>query len=183
MKFALLGVCVLLLAGLGVGGWLLLAPDEPVPPREVVIVDRTVTPPKARCASCGDARHPTPELLEAEFHKLMAQYAADNLTDSEALDSLCFYGVQTRDMLAVHGTGPLDDDRAAFLRREVTRTHAYLSVRVIDDAGVERVTMMRKRVPFDIRCHHEVDGVNDVTPPSISGTLKRVGLYHIWARF
>ena len=60
--------------------------------------------------------------------------------------------------------------------------HAFLSVRVTDENGVVRISMLRKRVAFDQRAHHEL--MKWLTlPPEISGTVKRVGLYHIWARF
>lgn len=173
-------------AGVLFGGWWLSRPTSPPEPEtasECKIVPPPLPKKKPSCASCGDARHPTPPLALEEYDRLLVQYSREPIDASDALDALCFYGVQARAMIETHGTGGLDPERAAFLRRETSRTHAYLSVRVIDEHGVLRVSMMRKKVAFDQRSHHAVDEVVDVEPPEISGTVKRVGLYHIWARF
>jgi len=185
MKHLIGAIAALLIFGVGFSAWW-ITQEAPKPPDDrpaVLILDPTAGRQKPSCASCGDARHPTPPLLKADYDRLLAQYALEPIQESAALDALCYYGIQTRDMLAQFGTGTLDKEREEFLRREVRRTHAFLSVRVIDEHGVVRVSMMRKRVQFDRRSHHEVDEVVDVVPPEISGTVKRVGLYHIWARF
>lgn len=186
MKLLIIAATAVFSLGAGAGAWWLAQPDtaEPPPePKACIIINPASGRDKPSCASCGDARHPTAPLFLAEYEKLIASYAQDPVNDSEALDSLCYYGVQTRDLIREHGVGELDAEHAEFLRREVSRTHAFLSVRVTDENDVVRISMMRKRVAFDQRDHHEVDEVVDVLPPEISGTVKRVGLYHIWARF
>ena len=185
MRIAIFAVAVLLAAGIAAGSWILASSVEepPTPKRTALIVDNTVGPEKPRCSSCGDARHPTPPLLKEDFETLLARYAVDTIDDSAALDTLCYYGVQTRDMLAEHGAGALDKDHEAFLLRELSRTYVYLSVRVTDDEGIVRVSFDHHKVNIDERNHHAVDAVNNVIPPEISGTVKRVGLYHIWSRF
>ncbi|MCA8919637.1 MAG: hypothetical protein KDB32_11205 [Planctomycetes bacterium] len=185
MKILIPMAIVLFSIAAGGSAWWLAQPavETPEPPKECIIIDPASGKDKPRCASCGDARHPTAPLLLGEYETLIAQYANDPVDDSEALDSLCYYGVQTRDMLRDHGVGDLDAEHAEFFKREISRTHAFLSVRVTDENGVVRISMLRKRVAFDQRAHHEVDEVVDVLPPEISGTVKRVGLYHIWARF
>ncbi|MCB9895700.1 MAG: hypothetical protein H6839_14740 [Planctomycetes bacterium] len=187
MRIAIFAFAAVLAAGVAAGSWFLAAraeePVTPTPKHAALIVDNTVGPEKPRCSSCGDARHPTPPLLKTEFDQLIAQYATDPIDDSASLDTLCYYGVQTRDMLKEFGAGALDEDHAAFLRRELSRTYVYLSVRITDDDGVVRVSFDHRKVNIDERNHHAVDAVNNVIPPEISGTMKRVGLYHIWSRF
>ena len=187
MRLAISTLAILLAAGIAAASWFShFHPHEPTPPapkHTAVIIDNTVKPTKPSCSSCGDARHPTPPLLKEEYLSLIARYALEPVHDSAALDSLCFYGVQTRDMLNLYGADGLDNERAALLSAEVSRTHAYLSVRVIDTNGVVRVNLARQKVQIDERNHYAVTDVHNVIPPEVSGTIKRVGLHHIWARF
>ncbi|MBZ0135276.1 MAG: hypothetical protein K8I27_02745 [Planctomycetes bacterium] len=183
MKLLIAGVVCLVAAVAGTSAWWLTNAEPAPQPQACVIIDPTMGRAKPTCSSCGDARHPTPPLLLEDYKQLLKQYGLEPMTESAALDSLCYYGVQTRDMVKQHGVFGLDAEREAFLREEITRTHAFLSVRVIDENGVVRVSMMRKKAAFDQRSHHEIDSAVGVIPPEISGTLKRVGLYHIWARF
>jgi len=48
---------------------------------------------------------------------------------------------------------------------------------------VVRVNLARQKVQIDERNHYAVTDVHNVIPPEVSGTIKRVGLHHIWARF
>ncbi len=135
------------------------------------------------CASgCAASRHPTPELSPEKFRELMARFALDPLDESsEALESLLFHGRQTDAFLRQLGPAPLDDARADFLRCELRRDHAWWSFRVIDEHGIVRSEMKRTRVPLDRR--HVFDMEHEDLPPLItSGTVKRVGLHHLWTR-
>jgi hypothetical protein len=113
----------------------------------------------------------------------MRSYAAEPETGGPALDSLCYYGPQVNFMLDAIGASGVDDARVTRLRRELARDHVYFSVRVIDERGHERLTLKRSYTPFDANVHHRLTQINDCPPCEISGTLKRVGLHHIWARF
>ena len=135
------------------------------------------------CASgCAASRHPTEELTQENFDKLLARYAVEPLSeDSPALESLLYFGRQTRAFLESDGFGPLDADRSQFLWRELSRTHAKVRMRLVDEYGEIRSWLASTEVPFDRR--HVFDMETERVQPLItSGTVKRVGLYHIWAR-
>ena len=135
------------------------------------------------CASgCAASRHPTPQLDTPDFHKLMAAYRFEPMdASSTALESLLFYGRQTQQLLDQHGDRPLDASRAKFLRRELRRTHAMIAFRIVDQRGRIRTQMPPTRVPLDRR--HVFDMENTDLPPLVtSGTVKRVGLHHLWTR-
>ncbi len=113
----------------------------------------------------------------------MRSFAAEPYGGGSALDSLCYYGPQALFMLDAVGACDVEPARAELLRRELKRDHVYFSVRVIDERGVERLTLKNSYTPFDANVHHHLNATKDVPPCEISGTIKRVGLHHIWARF
>jgi hypothetical protein len=135
------------------------------------------------CASgCAASRHPTEELTESRFRRLIAQYAHQPISEnSMALETLLYFGRQTREMLAAADQLHLDPERAAVLARELSVTHARISIRVVDREGEVRTWLSPTRVPFDRRHVFEME-TSDVQPLVTSGTVKRVGLYHLWTR-
>ena len=135
------------------------------------------------CASgCAASRHPTKELTREYFHELLHQYSTQPMDETSfALESLLYYGRQTVALLKEEGDYPLDPLRSDFLRDELKKTHAKVEVRVVDEHGEIRTWLPPTRVPLDRR--HEFDmQVNNVQPLITSGTVKRVGLYHLWNR-
>jgi hypothetical protein len=135
------------------------------------------------CASgCATNNHPTRLCTKDEFHRLMEQFAHEPMDEtSPALEALMYYNRQTRMYIDRYGTAPLDEQRARFLRRELEKTHAFVSVRIVDEFGVVRSWLPPTRVPLDIR-HEYIMETHDIQPLETSGTVKRVGLYHIWQR-
>lgn len=135
------------------------------------------------CASgCAASRHPTPELTRTEFERLIIEYARGPLDETNtALESLMFYGRQTSAWLDELGERPLSEERARFLRSELRRTHALISFRIVDEYGVIRTHMPPTRVPLDRRHVFEME-TEDLPPLETSGTVKRVGLHHLWTR-
>lgn len=135
------------------------------------------------CASgCAANNHPTPLLEKPEYLRLIGEYATQPMTEeSPALEALLYYGRQTSMYLDRVGAEALDERRLAFLKRELSRTHAYVSFRVVDDEGMIRVYLPPTRVPLDIRHEFTMDTAR-LQPLETSGTVKRVGLYHIWQR-
>lgn len=135
------------------------------------------------CASgCAVSRHPTKELTKTVFRQLLQQFMHEPISeDSQALETLLFYGRQTREMVKEYGIGPLDPLRAAVLQEELTRTHAKIAIRVVDENGVVRSSLPLTSVPLDRRHVFSMD-VNKVQPLVTSGTVKRVGLHHLWTR-
>ena len=135
------------------------------------------------CASgCALSNHPTAELSRTKFRRLLAQFANDPMDEtSTALETLLYFGRQSQTFLEDEGAGLLDNTREQFLRRQLARTHVLLSFRVIDEHGTVRTEMKRRRIPLDRRHVFEMD-VRNLPPLVASGTVKRVGLDHLWTR-
>ncbi|MBW3542007.1 MAG: hypothetical protein KY476_17190 [Planctomycetes bacterium] len=135
------------------------------------------------CASgCAASNHPTPHVTADDFRLLLSEYARGPLDETNrALETLLYFGPQTRTYLKLLGAGELDPARAGFLDQELRRTHALVSFRVVDEHGVVRTWMPPTRVPFDRRHVFEME-TRDLEPLETSGTVKRVGLHHLWTR-
>lgn len=135
------------------------------------------------CASgCAASRHPTEELTADHFQQLLGQFARQPVSeDSSALEELLYFGPQTKKMIEQDGFGPLDSQRATFLWDELKITHAKISIRVVDESGKIRTWLEPTLVPFDRRHVFKME-TNNLQPLVTSGTVKRVGLDHIWVR-
>lgn len=135
------------------------------------------------CASgCAASRHPTETLTEEHFEFLMKEFSKQPKSqNSEALEQLLYFGPQTKKMIEQFGFQPLDSSRATFLWSELQTTHAKISIRVIDQTGKIRTWLEPTLVPFDRRHVFKME-TNDLQPLVTSGTVKRVGLNHMWVR-
>jgi hypothetical protein len=135
------------------------------------------------CSSgCAVSRHPTGELTAPVFRGLLSQFAREPMDEtSRAFETLLFYGPQAKKLLDSEGSAPLDPVRASVLRGELSRTHARIAIRVLDEHGAVRTSLPPTRVPLDRR-HVFVMDTHKVQPLETSGTVKRVGLYHLWNR-
>jgi hypothetical protein len=135
------------------------------------------------CASgCAASNHPTPNLAVDEFRRLMLEFSSGPMDETNpALESLLYYGRQTQTLMKRHGTLPLSAERVVFLQQELRHSHAIFSFRVVDEHGVVRTQMRPTRIPFDRRHVFEME-VKDLPPLVTSGTVKRVGLHHLWTR-
>ena len=82
---------------------------------------------KQVCASgCSASNHPTPKLTEEQFRQLMSRFSAEPLDEtSEALESLLFYGRQTRSFLEKSAPAQLDTTRLKFLRRAIKENQRW----------------------------------------------------------
>ena len=135
------------------------------------------------CASgCAASRHPTEELKLPYFEQLLREFANQPLNEnSPALEELLFYGPQTKSHIVSTGFGPLDKKRADLLWEQLKFSHARVSIRVVDEQGEVRTWLEKSRVPFDRRHVFEMETQN-LQPLVTSGTVKRVGLNHLWVR-
>jgi len=135
------------------------------------------------CSSgCAVSRHPTEQLTRSHFQRLLTSYESQPVTASgPALDELLFYGPQTAQLLRQHGTGDLSAARADFLNRQLAFTHARIAIRVIDESGQRRSWQPPTVVPLDRRHVFEMQ-TDKLQPLVTSGTVKRVGLDHLWTR-
>jgi hypothetical protein len=136
------------------------------------------------CASgCALSRHPTPELTEQKFLDLMLAYSSEPMTEeSPALEELLFFGVQTERFLRNSDEIALDPERLAFLQKELSRDKVVAEFRILDDTGTVRVGLPPTEVSLDRRYVFEPLNTQDFQPPEASGTVKRVGLNHVWQR-
>ncbi|MCA9778617.1 MAG: hypothetical protein KC800_17940 [Candidatus Eremiobacteraeota bacterium] len=135
------------------------------------------------CASgCALSRHPTPSLKWESFERMLVDYSQQPMSEeSPALEELLYYGPQTVGMLE-HADGKLDSERRRFLNQELSRDLVKMEFRIIDESGRVRVSLPPTIVPFDKRFVFEPLLTEDFQPPEASGTVKRVGLNHVWQR-
>lgn len=135
------------------------------------------------CASgCAASNHPTEKLTDKKFARLLNQFSKQPLSsDSPALEELLYFGPQSIEKLSTLGSEPLDPKRTAFLWKQLQYGHAKVSIRVVDEAGVVRTWLKPTSVPFDRRHVFDMDTTN-LQDLVTSGTVKRVGLHHIWIR-
>lgn len=135
------------------------------------------------CASgCAASNHPTATLTRIEFVDLMEKFANQPLTEeSFALESLLYYGRQTLSMIETYGSQNLDEARLSFLRSQLEFTHADVQIRIVDESGEVRSWIKPTKVPFDRR-HVFTMETKNVQNLVTSGTVKRVGLHHMWTR-
>lgn len=135
------------------------------------------------CASgCAASRHPTQTLTRDHFERLLVEYTYEPMNQTNnALEELMYFGSQSRAMIESLGVGELDSQRAEFLWDQLKLNKAKVSIRVLDQSGNVRTWVEPTTVPFDRRHVFEMQ-TNNVQPLVTSGTVKRVGLNHIWAR-
>jgi len=133
-------------------------------------------------SGCALSNHPTDELSTVRFRQLLAQYSREALkTPCLSLETLLFHGRQTRQLLVRHGSPQLSAGHASFLRHEVGRSHVKVSLRLLDDRDAVIATLPSTRVPLDRR-HEFVLESSKLPSVKASGTIKRVGLKHLWTR-
>ncbi|MEM7316178.1 MAG: hypothetical protein AAF497_23835 [Planctomycetota bacterium] len=135
------------------------------------------------CASgCALSRHPTATLTRSEFDELLLEMSKQPLTaDNKAYETLLYYGRQTTRLLNQTDSKSLSPDDELQLRHELQRTHAKISIRVVDEHGEIRTWLDATRVPLDRR-HEFTMQTNNLQDLVTSGTVKRVGLHHLWTR-
>ena len=135
------------------------------------------------CASgCSLSRHPTETLTQETYQELLEACSAEAMdADNLAFETLLYFGRQTATMVDQHGTPKLSVSQAANLKRELLRQHARVSIRVLDGDGIRRTWTEDIRVPLDRRHVFEMK-TDGVQPLVTSGTVKRVGLDHLWTR-
>ena len=182
------GACVLVKLALSERG----AITEATAAGEVIAVDIEVpespadkkkNDPKA-CHGCSIGKHHIPPYTDEVFREAMESYAEyPYWQESQGLDTLLFYGDETLEKLAEHGTEPLSPEHVAFLKRELRRTHAYVHIRVIDEHGVVRVEVGPERVPLKVKKHLKPRDTGNLYAMEFNGTVARTGLYHLWSRY
>ncbi|MCH7728150.1 MAG: hypothetical protein IH991_16980 [Planctomycetes bacterium] len=135
------------------------------------------------CSSgCAVSNHPTEELTHDKFRELIRQFADDDIDENSlAYETLLFYGRQTQALLTTLGPGELDPLRTASLKAELSKSNAKVWIRLLDENGEIRSFCPPTNVPMDRRHVFKMDA-NNLQPLVTSGTVKRVGLDHLWVR-
>ena len=133
------------------------------------------------CASgCAKSNHPTPLLVKTRFVKLISQLTGQS-SRQKAIDSLLYYGPQTKQRLRLTSNLQLSSHDRDLLEQELKRDFVHVEFRLTSSAGRVIASLPPTRVPFDIR--HEFDlEEHDIPTLSASGTVKRVGQHRLWAR-
>ena len=135
------------------------------------------------CASgCAASRHPTKRLSRGHYRRLLRECSSAPMDRFNlAYETLLYFGRQTLVLLDQYGTDPLSATQHQQLASELKRSHALVSIRVVDDRGTTRSWTNDVRVPLDRRHVFEME-TNQVQPLITSGTVKRVGQDHLWTR-
>ena len=135
------------------------------------------------CASgCAASRHPTTRLTAEAFDALLTEYQHSAPTaENEALEKILFYSRQSRKHWQQQRFACRNPLWQTVLDEELKKTHVLISLRVVDESGAIRSAMTDVRVPLDRRHVFEMES-DGLQPLVTSGTVKRVGLDHLWTR-
>ena len=135
------------------------------------------------CAGgCSLAAHDVPTLSDADYRRLLEDFAAASEdVEGGALDTLLFHGADVRAFLEREPI-TMSAERLALLDRELSRTHARVFLRVIDDEGKVHTQVDGARVPLDEKQHLAGSNPSLLRPHEFNGTVKRVGQHHLWTR-
>ncbi len=172
-------IALALLACAGPPGEAVQAAEEG--PVEVVDMART----GGGCASsCALDASPDAPMTRADFDHLLTTWAAEPVGEPTlALETLLFHGPETRSWLAGAGTGPLDEVHAAFLSNELQRDAVRVEMRLVDERGRERGTLVASNVGLADKNHLVFSGTGSLGHLETGGKVKRVGLGHLWSRW
>jgi hypothetical protein len=139
---------------------------------------------KEKCTtSCSLAHHPIDDFTAYDFEKTLQGYALQPASEvSDELEKLLFYGIDTKKYLKDVGHGALPPAHLAYLESELTRDHAIVELRMVDDNEVVRVTYGPTSVPLGAKQHLAPAG-KDLQAMEFNGTVMRTGVNYLWARY
>jgi hypothetical protein len=132
---------------------------------------------------CSISSHPIEPLTATEYMHFVERFAngVGDERDS-ALETLLFHGEQSRRFMDKLGVSGLDEEQSKFLRRELSRTHARMWLRLVDENGIVRAKIDGARMPIGKKEHVAITQTDNLQPPEASGTVHRTGLHHLWTR-
>lgn len=139
---------------------------------------------KEECTtSCSLAKHPIPELTEHGFEVAVRAYGKE-LVDapSESLETLLFYGSRTLSLMEEVGTADLSEAHLKFLRKELSRDQAWVSLRMVDEKEKVLVSYGPTLVPLGAKQHLSAIGKN-LKAMEFNGTVMRTGVNYLWSRY
>ena len=132
---------------------------------------------------CAASNHRVACLPDGEIERLIARFALEPMSEeSIALETLLFHAPRARGVVERRGAALLDKERLDFLRKELSRTHARLSGRIVDEHGVVRARFGPVDVPLGEKRHTRGTDTMTLGSMEMNGTVRRVGLHHLWTR-
>lgn len=134
--------------------------------------------------SCSLAKHPIPPYTELDFEMAREKYAAaDPEVATEGLETLLFYGKQTEDFFVKFGHGELSDAHKLVLKRELSRTEANVTLRLVDEEDDSvRAIYGPSAVPIGQKQHLATVG-DGLLAMEFNGTVMRTGVNYLWSRY
>ncbi len=161
-------------------------PAEPIPLLPELLGDPDhPEDPNCSASGCGAIPDDTPELTHAGLEELLAAYSAERAdVPSEPLENILFHFESARAHITADPSllEGLPIDHAAILQRELRRDTARVEIDVIDEHGILRLHLDQRGWPIGHKHHVLVHESAAIQPPEASGTVKRVGLHHLWTR-
>ncbi len=150
-----------------------------------VLVTPTKAAPDNACAGgCKTARHDSPKLGDKALQAWLEAYQADPAQAANTpLETLLYHGTEVRTHFNHKGTSPLDEAHAHFLQNALQKNHAMVQMRLVSDAGIVIAELKSTRVALGQKAHLRIPATGDLQAFDYSGTVKRVGLNHLWGRF
>ncbi len=140
---------------------------------------------KEECTtSCSLAKHPIAPFDELDFELALAKYAkAKPESEDAGLETLLFYGPDTKRYLEALGYGELDAAHRAVLDRELAREEATVTLRLVDEHD-ERVRAIYgpHAVPIGKKQHLATVG-DGLLAMEFNGTVMRTGVNYLWSRY
>lgn len=134
--------------------------------------------------SCSLKNHPIPPFDELDFEMAMDAYAkAAPDADSEGLETLLFHGPRTKYFLGKFGHRELSDAHKANLARELSRSEAKVSLRLVDEQDQSiRAVYGPSPVPIGQKQHLATVG-DGLLAMEFNGTVMRTGVNYLWSRY
>jgi len=123
-------------------------------------------------------------LTEEDYYQLVQQVAGEPVgTASLALETLLFHSEATEHYLNEIGAPALTEAQEDFLRNEIGKNHVKVAFRVVDEQGVVSASLAQTTIPLGEKQHVHLETTNDLGALEAGGTVRRVGLHHVWSRW
>jgi len=124
------------------------------------------------------------DLSQEQYQAYLEAVSEEPLgTASHALENLLFHADATRFYLETIGAGPLSPEQLAFLEDELARTQVEVSFRVIGEDGEVHAYLEPTTIPLGEKQHAHLHTEGDLGDLEAGGTVRRVGLNHVWSRW
>jgi hypothetical protein len=135
----------------------------------------------AETCSLSDAAESQSEI---DFRQsLSAWMKQDMATESLPLDTLLYYRESTALFLSTLDNLMIDPERRVFLMQELARTEVTVEMRIVDDTGAVRGSLVATDIPFREKQHLRFEATGSLGHLESGGRVRRVGLSHLWSRW